>query len=236
MVKNPAYIREYGMTLLEPPTISITLHWATWNTAVDTETTQRRYRVVGTVCNPPIRLQSGDTIRPLYNIIQLEDRYNCGNESWYTNRLLIGDIIDVNHQTLPFTVSHGAQGLWCGKCWADDMYENGSGGLALPYYMHGEYYTSLEAVPSCIMCGSSYRPYDAECLEPLKAGEAWIFSAVYCRLLPQSSEGSGVHLCSSRDSLRQTPPFRVYTDGFRADAADSGSCDLARPAPLFSEN
>lgn len=173
-----SFVRTYGMKLLTAPTVSINISETAWEPVTELDYLNRRYRVVGSIHAASISLDEKEIIRPNYTVIQVEERFNCGTESWYSSRLLVGRLIDVENQTLPFTAYHGSQGLWCTKCWADDMYGNGTGSIQLPSYMHGPYYKTLRYIPSCSHCGCTYKPYDPVNLAPLTSGEAWIFSSV----------------------------------------------------------
>jgi hypothetical protein len=179
------YTRAFNLNLLGAPTVKSAIYESAWKTVIQTPNTFRRYRVIGSV----IATLSDGVARPqdaLYTAIQIEERFNCGTESTYSSRIILGSLIDRAREHLPFKTR--AQGLWCSKCWSDNMYGTGEGGIEIPYYSMGDHNKRLAAVPTCRFCGCYSKPYDAEDYQPLTSGQAYLFSSVMCRPLQAAVE------------------------------------------------
>lgn len=179
------YTRSFDLALIGAPCVRATIYDCAWKTAIDTANTFRRYRVIGSV-KATISNAGASAQDALYTAIQIEERFNCGVESTYSSRIVLGSLIDKAHESLPFKAA--AQGLWCSKCWSDNMYGTGEGGISIPYYAMGPHTTRLTAVPTCRFCGCYSKPYDAEDYRPLTSGQAYLFSAVVCRQLQLKAE------------------------------------------------
>jgi hypothetical protein len=179
------YSRSFDLALIGAPTVRPTVYESAWKTAVDTANTFRRYRVIGSV-HATISDAGAAPQDALYMAVQIEERFNCGTESTYSSRIILGSLINKSQEHLPFKTR--AQGLWCSKCWSDNIYGTGEGGIEIPYYAMGPHNRRLTAVPTCRSCGCYSKPYDAEDYRPLTSGQAHLFSAVMCRQLQLKAE------------------------------------------------
>jgi hypothetical protein len=179
------YTRSFDLALIGAPSVRATIYDCAWKTAVDTANTFRRYRVIGSV-KATISNAGAGAQDALYTAIQIEERFNCGVESTYSSRIILGSLINKSQEHLPFKTK--AQGLWCSKCWSDNIYGTGEGGIEIPYYAMGPHNRRLTAVPTCRFCGCYSKPYDAEDYSPLTSGQAHLFSSVVCRALQTAAE------------------------------------------------
>jgi hypothetical protein len=180
-----SYTRSFDLALIGAPTVKPAVYDCAWKTVVETAHTFRRYRVIGAV-QATISDAGAPAQDALYTAIQIEERFNCGTESSYSSRIVLGSLIGAAHEHLPFKTR--AQGLWCSKCWSDNIYGTGEGGIEIPYYAMGGHNRRLTAVPTCRSCGCYSKAYDAEEYQPLTSGQAYLFSSVMCRALQAAAD------------------------------------------------
>jgi hypothetical protein len=115
-----------------------------------------------------------DTTRLSYDIYAVNYGYEDSDTSTFKRQILLGRPFDAKtltgyaethmcmnrahmHSFGPFQNAQFSppRTLWCMNCWKDDMYHSGSGGVPIPFWLMGRYFTCdglFAILNSCTSC------------------------------------------------------------------------------------
>ena len=109
--------------------------------------TTARGTIVGYLEHPP---QASTENR--LTIMLIERRRTATASSAYVSQLLIGDLLNQENSSPLFSLKETQQHhLWCNRCFADNPDAAGTGGLRIPRWLKGRYFSGL---PPCSSCGT----------------------------------------------------------------------------------
>lgn len=167
--------------------------------------------------------------RHTYDLLQhITTGHPKPGESTYKASILIGNYVGRDQeQDLFATTEAPRKNLWCGRCWHDNMYGTGEGGVQIPQWMVGRYFSSIHSLHPCHFCGAKFYTTEAIKIGPLDLRDQAV------AMLAANDDESDQQIEADIARLRQAIQF--YHNGGDAEMRAMLLAPPAQPtAPIFS--
>jgi hypothetical protein len=183
-------------------------------------------RQIGTVSTTVTREGLTDT-RHTYELLQhITTGHPEPNESTYKASILIGNYVGrEQEQDLFGNVAAPRTNLWCGRCWHDNIYGTGEGGVQIPQFMLGRYFSRIHNLEACRFCDAKFYTTEAIKLGPLDLRDPRL-------MMPAADDDDDERIEADIAQLRQA--IHLYQNGDAEMRAMLLTPRTQQVAPIFS--